>query len=131
MCDQIALPCPLPCPEPCPPCLDPCLPCFPCFLCPSPCSPCPPKRSFRELRGSILIIKCECVKRNGLQLDCPRRECKGRPLCTVRPIPRCCTSKWMWRYEMVTMGKPSFPSPMTNKCSPSPNCNPHVFDPCA
>ena len=86
----------------------------------------------RELRGGVLMTSCECPKRNGLQLDCPRTECKGRPCCTVQPWPLCCPSKYNWRYTNVTMGKPT--NPRRPACKPKSNgtCNPCVvkFDPC-
>lgn len=85
----------------------------------------------RELKGSVLITQCECIKRNGLQLDCPRTECHGRPCCTTKPWPSCCPSKYMWRYTNVTMGKPTNAGP-SKECRPKPsNCNPCVVpDPC-
>lgn len=43
-----------------------------------------------ELRGGQMISTCECVRRNGLQDQCPRRECGGRPECVaVNPGPCC------------------------------------------
>lgn len=139
--------CPPSCDPCCPPMSDPCCPpdcCMPC----DPCCPpsCPPKvrkkvkishgklwlKFFsqrcksRELKGSVLITQCECVKRNGLQLDCPRTECHGRPCCTTKPWPSCCPSKYMWRYTNVTMGKPTNPRP-SESCRPKPSsCNPCV-----
>lgn len=79
----------------------------------------------RELRSSVLITNCECVKRNGLQLDCPKKECKGRPMCATKPIPICCPSKYMWRYTNVTMGKKSYAMPKKNCRAPkNGDCNP-------
>lgn len=83
----------------------------------------------REFRGSVLITQCECAKRNGLQLDCPRSECRGRPMCSTKPIPSCCPSKYMWRYANVTMGKPAFNVPKRGACCPkSGDCNPCVVE---
>lgn len=42
----------------------------------------------RELRGGVLYVGCDCEKRNGLQDDCHRSECFGRPPCLTRP-PTC------------------------------------------
>lgn len=84
----------------------------------------------RELKGSVLITQCECVKRNGLQLDCPRTECHGRPCCTTKPWPSCCPSKYMWRYTNVTMGKATNARP-SRSCKPKGSCNPCVIEgPC-
>lgn len=135
--------------DPCCPIPDCCMPCGPC--CPPTCPPrvrrawkrsqlkgteiphsslsllqrCPS----RELKGSVLLTSCECVKRNGLQLDCPRSECHGRPLCSTNPIPSCCPSKYTWRYTNVTMGKPTFTAPKPQRCQPQ-CCDPCCFDPC-
>lgn len=59
----------------CDPCCDPCYdPCCGGGAC-GPC--CPPKRcKSRELRGGVLYVRCDCVKRNGLQYECPRSSCK-------------------------------------------------------
>ncbi|KAL0279314.1 UNVERIFIED_CONTAM: hypothetical protein PYX00_000903 [Menopon gallinae] len=43
----------------------------------------------RELRGGNLYQCCQCLKRNGLQHDCPRTPCQGRPACLVKPWPDC------------------------------------------
>ena len=82
----------------------------------------------RELKGSVLLTSCDCVKRNGLQYDCPRTECKGRPCCTVKPWPACCPSKYTWRYKHVTMGKAT--NPPRADCTPKSDgtCNPCVVD---
>lgn len=82
------------------------------------------------MKGSILITSCDCVKRNGLQWECPRSECMGRPCCTTKPIPSCCPSKYAWRYANVTMGKRSNPV-NPNKCrvkNDGCGCNPCVVD---
>ncbi|KAK6642648.1 hypothetical protein RUM43_004150 [Polyplax serrata] len=43
----------------------------------------------RELRGGNLYQCCQCNKRNGLQHDCPRTPCQGRPACLTKPWPDC------------------------------------------
>ncbi|XP_037924132.1 uncharacterized protein LOC119659885 isoform X2 [Hermetia illucens] len=55
----------------------------------------PPIKECRscEIRGSILYTRCECIRRNGLQQDCPRRLCQGKPCCLTTPDPRCCPAK--------------------------------------
>ncbi|XP_063704443.1 keratin-associated protein 4-6-like [Culicoides brevitarsis] len=114
-----------PCCFPCDPCCAPC--CEP--ICP-PCGPCCPPKSCKdfELRGGVLYSKCDCVKRNGLQYDCPRAMCQGQPCCLTLPNPSCCPSKFMSRFDGVTFGKPSNP-PAPKSCSirvscPKPSCNP-------
>lgn len=128
------------CPSPCGPCPSSCDPCQ--SFC-DPCCPpmCPPKVNFllisknsnsyanfpqrcrsRELRGGNLITNCDCVKRNGLQYDCLRSECRGRPMCTTKPIPACCPSKYMWRYTNVTMGKPAYPVGGSGGCPKAECC---------
>lgn len=80
----MSLLCPNFCPSkpscaPCDPCCGPCDPCCgPCGLCDPCCGPCIPIKccKSRELRGSVLIHRCNCTKRNGLQHDCPRSECQ-------------------------------------------------------
>ncbi|BES88259.1 spermatid development [Nesidiocoris tenuis] len=49
--------------------------------------PRPPKSV--EIIGGDIIGICECLKRNGLQHDCPKRDCRGKDLCMVWPSPRC------------------------------------------
>jgi hypothetical protein len=41
-----------------------------------------------ELRGGVFYNRCDCVKRNGLQDDCQRVLCQGRPACLTDP-PMC------------------------------------------
>ena len=53
------------------------------------------------------MTQCECVKRNGLQLDCPKKECRGQPCCSTKPYPLCCPSKYHWKLANKTMGKKS------------------------
>jgi hypothetical protein len=44
-----------------------------------------------ELKGGVLYSKCDCTKRNGLQSDCGRFLCMGRPECVTNP-PMCLPS---------------------------------------
>jgi hypothetical protein len=44
-----------------------------------------------ELRGGVYYSRCDCSKRNGLQNDCQRIECQGRPECSTNP-PSCIPS---------------------------------------
>jgi hypothetical protein len=41
-----------------------------------------------ELRGGVFYPRCDCSKRNGLQDDCERTLCQGRPECLTDP-PMC------------------------------------------
>lgn len=43
----------------------------------------------RELVGGVLIPSCACNKRNGLQDDCRRSQCRGKPWCLSEPWPDC------------------------------------------
>lgn len=36
-----------------------------------------------------MLGQCECVKRNGLQQDCPKLDCRGTDLCLQWPMPSC------------------------------------------
>jgi hypothetical protein len=61
----------------------------------SPITPSPkigpaPETSYKdqELRGGVFHNGCDCSKRNGLQDDCQRIECQGRPECLTDP-PMC------------------------------------------
>ncbi|XP_054278365.1 uncharacterized protein LOC128996872 [Macrosteles quadrilineatus] len=54
-----------------------------------------PRTPSQELRSGSLYTNCQCLKRNGLQHDCPRWECGGRPECVaVNPGPCCEPSQW-------------------------------------
>ncbi|XP_065087653.1 keratin-associated protein 5-5-like isoform X3 [Ochlerotatus camptorhynchus] len=136
----------------CDPCCSPCDPCYPCY-------PCVPARGCksRELRGGLLIANCECLKRNGLQHDCPRSECQGKSCCLTKPEATCCPSTYARRFRNVTMGNKSNPvcpkrcrvSTVGSGCNPcgidcfscpppcdcgpcgapTPNCMP-CYDPC-
>jgi hypothetical protein len=45
----------------------------------------------QELRGGVFYSGCDCNRRNGLQDDCQRIECLGRPACLTDP-PMCIPS---------------------------------------
>ncbi|XP_054278391.1 uncharacterized protein LOC128996890 [Macrosteles quadrilineatus] len=45
-----------------------------------------------ELRGGQIYSGCQCVKRDGLQHDCPRTGCQGRAICMAYPAPLCVPS---------------------------------------
>lgn len=112
------------CPVQLPPCMPictpvnpPCVPlCNPCRE-EQPCVPCNPpqmmvcyrrttngngngngnglkKCKSREIRSSVLYVGCDCERRNGLQDDCQRTECKGSPECLTKPDPTCCPSQY-------------------------------------
>lgn len=71
------------------------------------------------------MTQCECVKRNGLQLDCPKKECQGRPCCSTKPFPICCPSKFHWRLANKTMGMKSSPEKVKCKANAKGSgCNP-------
>ncbi|KAL1122495.1 hypothetical protein AAG570_002826 [Ranatra chinensis] len=42
-----------------------------------------------ELRGGVLLVGCGCLKRNGMQHDCQRRDCQGKEECLSWPAPVC------------------------------------------
>ncbi|KAF6213333.1 hypothetical protein GE061_011052 [Apolygus lucorum] len=42
-----------------------------------------------EIRGGDILGQCECLKRNGLQDDCPKWDCRGEHLCLTWPMPTC------------------------------------------
>uniref|UniRef100_A0A1B6CBS9 Uncharacterized protein n=1 Tax=Clastoptera arizonana TaxID=38151 RepID=A0A1B6CBS9_9HEMI len=48
-----------------------------------------PRNPSRELLGGDLKIGCDCTKRNGLQDDCQRLQCRGQPACLEKPDPYC------------------------------------------
>jgi hypothetical protein len=52
-----------------------------------------PETNYRdlELRGGVFHFGCDCTKRNGLQDNCQRIECLGRPPCRTEP-PMCIPS---------------------------------------
>ncbi|XP_034247004.1 uncharacterized protein LOC117648571 [Thrips palmi] len=43
----------------------------------------------RELIASQLHFGCVCPKRNGLQDECRRLDCKGKDCCTSQPVAKC------------------------------------------
>lgn len=43
----------------------------------------------RELRGGVLYTDCQCLRRNGLQLDCRRTGCQNEAPCEALPGPLC------------------------------------------
>lgn len=58
--------------------------------------------------------------------NCIVCEFQGKPCCMTKPWPACCASKYMWRYELRTMGKPTNPPP-PRSCTISTcgiGCNP-------
>ncbi|XP_069672488.1 uncharacterized protein [Periplaneta americana] len=61
----------------------------------------------RELRGGVLYTGCDCNKRNGLQHDCKRTLCQGRPECLTKPEPMC-----------IPSGGPGYISPCYPVCEP-------------
>ncbi|KAF5284320.1 hypothetical protein FQA39_LY04613 [Lamprigera yunnana] len=48
----------------------------------------------RELLGGVLYSGCDCRKRNGLQDECKRTQCRGSPACLTKPEPTCCPSQF-------------------------------------
>lgn len=132
MCDPCWPPiyCPMPCEPRCAqgPCNPPCCPMPACSY--GPCdSCCRPKVSqlqiilsfsknklqfhrFKDQKmlNSCFINPCACIKRNGLQDNCQRRECRGRPVCMTKPNAICCPSKYSSYYANMTMGKASGPA---------------------
>ncbi|XP_022908044.1 uncharacterized protein [Onthophagus taurus] len=152
-----------------PPCVPPCLPictptpppCVP--VCnpnpePQPCVPCNPPQMMvcyrlpqkgidlkgcksRELRASILYMSCDCIKRNGLQDDCPRWECHGACECLTLPDPSCCPGRCaivhrdgpfvhrkngLEEYQCYPayVKMPGGPSPCSPPIVPAPGCPP-------
>ncbi|KAL1124398.1 hypothetical protein AAG570_001027 [Ranatra chinensis] len=43
----------------------------------------------QELIGGEMHSHCLCIKRNGLQDECRRRQCRGSPQCRLQPFPSC------------------------------------------
>ncbi|KAG5876712.1 hypothetical protein JTB14_038029 [Gonioctena quinquepunctata] len=63
----------------------------------------------RELRASILYTGCDCEKRDGLQDDCLRTDCRGSPECFTNP-PTCgpsefCNGKHLAKKSPTKKGK--------------------------
>lgn len=146
-CLPICTPCPPPCVPIANPCPEeqPCVPCNPpqmmvCYRIPKCCKP---RRSkSRELRASILYTTCDCIKRNGLQDDCPRTECHGAPCCLTLPDPMCGPAEAARTFMESKFGKhkgleqyqcypayvklPGGPSPCSPPCCPPGCCGPCV-----
>ena len=59
----------------------------------------------RELRGGILYRDCECVRRNGLQDDCPRTDCNLKFTCLRMPKPICCPGRNVQRFSDMEFGQ--------------------------
>lgn len=45
-----------------------------------------------EFRGGQLIVGCKCVRHDGMQHECRRNECMGRPQCLTYPAATCAPS---------------------------------------
>ncbi|XP_075215277.1 uncharacterized protein LOC142321167 [Lycorma delicatula] len=54
-----------------------------------------------ELRGGVVYNQCLCVKRNGLQDQCPRRECGGKPECIAMNPGPCCPPALAYQAAML------------------------------
>ncbi|KAL1140151.1 hypothetical protein AAG570_000083 [Ranatra chinensis] len=50
-----------------------------------------PRYASVEIRAGRNLYGCECTLRNGLQDNCPRSDCEGRPPC-LQEVPECCPS---------------------------------------
>lgn len=61
--------------------------------------------SSRELRAGILYHGCDCEKRNGLQDQCPRLQCRGSPRCLTNP-PTCPPSEFSNAKHLTAKMKP-------------------------
>lgn len=61
------------------------------------------KSQSRELRSSQLYVGCDCERRNGLQDDCPRTDCKGSPECITHP-PTCGPSEYAGAKHLIAKG---------------------------
>lgn len=48
-----------------------------------------PRSKSVELIGGDLKVGCQCIKRNGLQDDCERLQCRGQNQCLTKPDPTC------------------------------------------
>lgn len=42
-----------------------------------------------EFRSGTLIVGCKCVRNDGMQHECRRAMCMGRPECLAHPAPTC------------------------------------------
>lgn len=59
---------------------------------PHPIIPVPRPAGSVELRGGKMLVGCTCLKRNGMQHDCQRKDCQGRKECLKFPAPVCLPS---------------------------------------
>lgn len=59
------------------------------------CDPNRPTAGFDEFefRASQLIVGCRCMRNDGMQHECRRANCMGRPSCLEYPEPGCRPSK--------------------------------------
>lgn len=46
-----------------------------------------------EFRSGELIVGCQCTKNDGMQHDCRRTKCMGRPPCVAYPAAECLPSR--------------------------------------
>lgn len=67
-----------------------------------------------ELRSGQLIVGCKCVRNDGMQHECKRSKCRGRPECMDYPEPTCAPSRPCPR------PKPTDRNPATGPAAPDP-----------
>ncbi|KAL1138384.1 hypothetical protein AAG570_008448, partial [Ranatra chinensis] len=84
-----------------------------------------PRYNSNELRGGVLYSGCHCWKKNGLQDDCPRWDCGGRPECASRPLPECPPGMDP-PVEGVRKGN-AFVRPLIGHRGPPPPPPPHAY----
>lgn len=93
----------------------------------------PPTHSTRskpaELKMGYMIQGCDCRKHNGLQDQCERSECGGRPSCLTQPDPSCGPSDaynspppQRTREEVVEEALASWPRPKLQYCCCTTDC---------
>lgn len=46
-----------------------------------------------EFRSGEIIVGCKCVRNDGMQHECRRSKCMGRPDCMAYPWPKCLPSQ--------------------------------------
>ncbi|XP_025414692.1 uncharacterized protein LOC112686558 [Sipha flava] len=46
-----------------------------------------------ELRGGQMIVGCKCTRNDGMQHECLRTKCMGRPPCLTFPVATCAPSQ--------------------------------------
>ncbi|XP_075213610.1 uncharacterized protein LOC142319821 [Lycorma delicatula] len=66
-----------------------------------------PANEYKELIGGQLILRCDCGKRNGLQDECRRWNCRGSPKCRITPFPECDPFKGLPSDKSIPAYKPS------------------------